>query len=137
MRTLPVELVGTTRRRAVRGGTALSGEVDTSYLQGGSKRGALPSVRSAMKATGRGLHSSTSLLKLSRFCDRNQASTPTHGTKSAHVELKSGRVYSPADGVPLQVPVEGAVDGGGGGGGCRGVRDGGGDQGRAALAAGE
>jgi hypothetical protein len=36
---------------------------------------------------GRGLHSSTSLRNLSRFCHRNQPSTTIHGTRSAHVEL--------------------------------------------------
>ena len=42
--------------------------------------------------TGRGLHSSTYSLNLSRFSHRNQLRTPSHGTEGANVELKSGRM---------------------------------------------
>jgi hypothetical protein len=41
---------------------------------------------------GMGLHSSTYLPNLSRFRHWNQQRTPPHGTESAHVESKSGRV---------------------------------------------
>ena len=49
----------------------------------------------AAVASGRGFHSSTSQINLSRFCHRQTESHPTYATKSAYVELKCGGVCAP------------------------------------------
>jgi hypothetical protein len=59
---------------------------------------------------GRGLHSSTSQLSLSRFCHYHSMDQPAHATKGAYDEPKSGRVQAPG----RRHQARAAVGGGGG-----------------------
>jgi len=60
-------------------------------------------ARIALNAKGQGLTLVHICAQLTPFLSRKPAKLPPpHGTQSAHVELKRGRVYAPATGVPFE-----------------------------------